>query len=203
MDNPINASKPPKRTAARHGQSLPSPAHAAENAATLALRLAHAESALNALTSGQVDAIVGPGGKTYLLRGAQEDLRLSQMGLQTLFDSASDLISVINRGGEIVSQNRAAIRFLGGDPENLAGRSLFPLIHSDDLTKVRSAFFGVIDGFRDDATVEFRHLTGDGSYRMLEAMVSKLRDATVSRVVLICREVTRRRSRSDDYSPML
>jgi PAS domain S-box-containing protein len=164
-----------------------------EKAITLALRLAHAENALQALSSGQVDAIVGPSGKTYLLHGAQEDLRQSEMGLQALFNSVSELISVINRGGTIVSQNRAAIRLLGCEPQNLVGKSLFEFVHADDLTKVRAAFFGVIDGFRDHTAVKFRHLTGDNSYRMLEATVSKLRDATVSRVVLICRDMSGRK----------
>ena len=195
MKRTTNDSRPQKETAAPPRDSLRGHTTGAERAVTLALRLAHAESALDALASGQVDAIVGPSGKTYLLHGAQEDLRRSEMGLQSLFDSASDLIVVINRGGEIVLQNRAAIRLLGCAPENLLGASLFQLIHLDDLTEVRSAFFSVIDGFRDDATVEFRHLTGDGSYRMLEAMVSKLRDASVSRVVLVCRDMTRRGKR--------
>jgi len=195
MKRTTNDSSQQKKPAARQRESLPVHTNGAGRAVTLALRLAHAENALNALASGQVDAIVGPSGKTYLLHGAQEDLRRSEMGLQSLFDSASDLIVVINRGGEIVLQNRAAIRLLGCAPENLLGASLFQLIHLDDLTEVRSAFFSVIDGFRDDATVEFRHLTGDGSYRMLEAMVSKLRDASVSRVVLVCRDMTRHRTR--------
>jgi len=195
MKRTTNDSRPQKETAAPPRESLRVHTTGAERAVTLALRLAHAESALDALASGQVDAIVGPSGKTYLLHGAQEDLRRSEMGLQSLFDSASDLIVVINRGGEIVLQNRAAIRLLGCAPENLLGASLFQLIHLDDLTEVRSAFFSVIDGFRDEATVEFRHVTGDGSYRMLEAMVSKLRDASVSRVVLVCRAMTGRSKR--------
>jgi len=201
MNTAANKSKRPKRTALWQGKSLPLSALGPEKAVALALRLAHAENALSALTSGQVDAIVGPGGKTYLLHGAQEDLRRSEIGLQALFDSASDLITVINRGSQIVSQNRAAIRFLGCAPENMAGQSFFNLIHSDDLAEVRSAFFSVIDGFRDDATVEFRHLTGDGSYRLLEAMVSRLRDASVSRVVLVCRDLIRRRKRPETHNP--
>ena len=44
------------------------PTHHAGKAAALALRLADAENALHALTSGQVDAIVDPTGRTYLLR---------------------------------------------------------------------------------------------------------------------------------------
>jgi len=201
MREAINNPKSPKRTGARHGQSLRPSTPATEKVAALALRLACAENALHALTSGQADAIVGPSGKTYLLHGAQVDLRRSQMALQTLFDSASDLITVINGGGEIISQNKAAVRLLGCQPEKMVGKSIFQLIHSDDYTKVRSAFFSVIDGFRDDATVKFRHLTGDGSYRILVAMVSKLRDASVSRVVLISRGTIRRRKRPERHSP--
>jgi PAS domain S-box-containing protein len=201
MNKAINDPGHSKKTVACQGQSLPLSTHGPEKAVTLALRLAHAENALNALGSGQVDAIVGPSGKTYLLHGAQEDLRRSEMGLRSLFDSASDLITVMNRGGEIVSQNRAAGRLLGCESENLLGKSLFQLVHCDDLAEVRSTFFGVIDGFQDHAKVEFRHLTGDGTYRNVEAMVSKLRDASVSRVVFVCRDMTRRRNRPEGHNP--
>ena len=54
-------------TAAFRGQALPPPSHGPENAIAMALHLAHAENALNALAAGQVDAIAGPKGKTYLL----------------------------------------------------------------------------------------------------------------------------------------
>ena len=201
MNHAVNDPNRAKRTAAPRGRSLPVDTRVPEKAITLALRLANAENALHALTSGQIDAVVGPGGKTYLMHSAQEDLRRSEMALQNLFDSASDLITVINRGGEIVFQNRAVIRLLGCEPEQIVGESLFKLIHTDDVTKVRSAFFSVIDGFRDDATFELQFLHGDGSYRMLEASVSKLRDAAVSRVVLICRDTNRSRKPLESHSP--
>jgi PAS domain S-box-containing protein len=193
MSNAINSPKSATRMAEWQEQSLPPPRLAGEKAVALALRLAHAENALDTLTSGQVDAIVAPNGKTYLLHGAQEELRQSKRGLQTLFDSASDLITVINRGGQIVAQSRAVVRMLGFQPEDFVAKSFFDFIHSDDVPRVRLVFFSVIDGFRDDAIMEFRHLTADGSFRILEASVSKLRDVTVSRVVLICRDVKRRR----------
>jgi PAS domain S-box-containing protein len=160
-----------------------------------------AENALFALTSGHADAIVGPGEKTYLLDGAREHLRKCENGLQALIDSASDLITVVNRAGDIVSRNRAVIRFLGCEQEDLLGKNLFGLIHFDDMAKVRSFFFRVIDGFRDETTIEFRHLTGDGSYRLLEAVVTKLRDPSVSPVVLISREISCRKKPSERDGP--
>ena len=59
------------------------PNYGADSAITLALRLAHAESALHALTSGQVDAIVDPSGKPYLLRTAQEPVSYTHLTLTT------------------------------------------------------------------------------------------------------------------------
>ena len=166
------------------------PATCADKALAMALSLAHAENALHAYTSGQVDAIVDPSGKTYLLHGAQEDLRRSEAGMHALLDSASDLITVINRGGRIVSENKAAKELAGRKFAGPGDENYFDLAHIDDLQNLHSAFVNVIDGFRHEATLKFRHRTGDGSYRTLEAAVSKVRDVTVSRVVLICRDIT-------------
>jgi PAS domain S-box-containing protein len=164
----------------------------AEKAVALALRLAHAEEALHAFTAGEVDAIVAPSGKTYLLHGAQEHLRRREMELRGCVSSTPDLITVINRAGTIVSSSRAAIRMLGYAPESLVGQNVFDLVHPDDLPQLHAAFFNVIEEFRTDSTVEFRHQTRDGSHRSLEATVSKLPEGPTASVVLICRDVRRR-----------
>lgn len=172
--------------------SLPSEYHA-ERAMTLALRLAHAENALHALTSGQVDANIDSDGRAYLLRPAQEHFRQNQGRLQTVLESAADIITVLDRGARIISQTRAANRLLGYEPGWLLDKPLFDFVHPEDLPKVYSALFNVIEEFRPDALVEFRHQHRDGSYLTLETMVSKLRDAAVNQVVLISRAVHRRK----------
>lgn len=168
------------------------PEYHAERAMILALRLAQAEDALHALTSGQVDAIIGTDGKAYLLRPAQEHLRQHQRRLHTVLESAADVIIVLDRGARIVSQNRAAYRLLGYETGWLLDRVLFDFVHPEDLPVLYSAFFNVIEELRPDSFVEFRHRHQDGSYRVLEAMVSKLREATVHQVVLISRDAKRR-----------
>ena len=172
-------------------KSTPDPLNRADKALALALSLAHAEIRLHALTAGQVDAIVDPAGRTYLLRPAQEHLRQNERRLQAVIESAGDVITVLDRGGRIISQNRVATRLLGYEPGNLVGRSLFDLVHPDDLPQFYSAFFNVIEEFQVDAIVQFRHRHSDGSYRALEATVSRLRDVSVSLVVLVCRDVIR------------
>ena len=170
--------------------STPPPAHRAEKAIALALRLAHAENALLALTSGEVDAIVDPDGKTYLLRPAQKHLRQNESRLQAVIDSAADVITVVDRSGLILSQNHAVSRVLGYAPEELVGRSIFELIHDEDLERLYSAFFNVVEGFQGNATARFRHRVRDGSHRMIEATVGKLCDGSPAQVVLSLRPVT-------------
>ena len=163
------------------------PMSSAERLITLALRLAHAENALHALTSGQVDAIIDPDGQAYLLRPAQEHLRANERRLQTVSESMVDVIMVVGRGGVILSENRAVRRVLGYEPGELIGRSIFDLTHDEDWPRLYSAFFNVIEEFRTDALVEFRHRAPDGSYRMIEATVGKLRDLTSPGVVFSMR----------------
>jgi PAS domain S-box-containing protein len=165
------------------------------NAAALALRLAHAENALLALTSGQVDAIIDPEGKAYLLRPAQEHLRRNERRLQAVIDSVPDVIMVVNRGGVILSQNHAASRVLGCQPEELTGKSIFEHISPEDFTSVYSSFFKVIEGLQDNATLQFHHRTGAGDYRIIHATLAKLHDVSPPSVVFSLRPVTYTASR--------
>ena len=175
-------------TATTH-PSPPTPTHGADKAITLALRLAHAENALLALTAGQVDAIVDPDGKAYLLRPAQEHMRQNERRLQAVIESAADVLTVVDRNGVILSQSQAVKRVLGYEPEELVGSRFFELIHEDDLSAAYCAFFRVVELFQENATAQFRHRTRDGDYRMIEATVGQLRDGSSISVVFILRPI--------------
>jgi PAS domain S-box-containing protein len=170
--------------------ATPSPSTApssAEKAITLALRLAHAENALHALTLGQVDAIVDPNGRAYLLRPAQEHLRQRESRLLAVIESLPDVITVVNRDGVILSQSRAVRRVFGYGSEELVGSNFFDHIHEHDVPRLHSAFFNVIEEFLASATVQFRHRTSEGSFRAIEATVARLRDVTTASVVFSLR----------------
>ena len=172
---------------------MTAPPRSSEKAITLALTLAQAESAIEAFAAGEIDAIVDAEGKTYLLRAAQERMRQNETRLQTVLDSMSDVIAVVNRAGAVVSQNRAANLTLGYGPDGLVGLSLFEFIHTEDVPQFYSAFFNVIEDFRPQAIVAFRLRHQDGSYRLFEATVNRLRDASVTNIVLSARDLTRGR----------
>ena len=170
--------------------TLPSaepPSQRAEKALTLALRLAHAENALHAFTTGQVDAIVDPDGHAYLLRPAQEHIRQNERRLQAVIDCIADAIMVVDRGGVILSHNHAVRWVLGYEPEEVLGTGFFALIHDEDLGEIYSAFFDVIEGFRQNATARFRHRAPNDSYRFIEATAGKLGDGFPRSVVFSLR----------------
>jgi len=155
----------------------------------LALHLAAAENALRAFTQNKVDAIVDPRGGTYLLRPAQEQLRENERWLDAIIESAADVITVVNRQGAILSQSRPVNRVLGYEQNELVGTSIFKLIRDEDLPAVHSAFFNVIEGLQEHATAQFNHRARDGSYRMVEATMGKLRDVAASSVVFSLRPI--------------
>lgn len=161
-----------------------------ERATALALRLAHAENSLRALTSGQVDAIIDPDGRAYLLRPAQESLRRNEQRLQAIVDGAADALTVVDRGGSILSQSRASKRVLGYDPDELIGKRIFELVHEDDLPLLYTAYFNVIEGFEQHATVCFRHRDPLGLDRLVEATIGQLRGPFPASVVISLRPVT-------------
>jgi len=155
----------------------------------LALHLAAAESALRTYTGDKVDAIMDGNGMTYLLRPAQEHLRQNERWLDSVLDSAADVITVVNRQGAILSQTRPANRVLGYERDELVGMSIFKLIRDEDLPSVHSAFFNVVEGIQEHATTQFNHRARDGSYRMVEATLGKLRDCATASVVFSLRPI--------------
>ena len=169
--------------------STPSLAHSPEKAITLALSLAQAERAIQAFTAGQLDAVVDAEGQTYLLRPAQESLRQSERRLREIIDRAADVITVVNRGGAILSQSRAVLSVLGYEPEELVGSSIFELVYGEDLSRLYTTFFNVIEGFEESGTAQFYHRMRSGSYRLIEATVSRLSGDAPASAVLILRPV--------------
>ncbi len=168
-------------------QTTPTLQNNPEKAIILALTLAQAERAIHEFAAEQVDAIVDGDGKAYLLRPAQENLRHNDRRLQAIIDSAADVITVVSRSGVILSQSRAVQRVFGYGPEELVGKNIFELIYEEDLDRLYTAFFNVIEGFQESATAQFYHPVRDGFYRLIEATVGKVCEGFPASVVLILR----------------
>jgi len=82
---------------------------------------------------------------------------------------------VVDRSGAILSQSRSVVA-CSATTGGTGGTSFFKLIRDEDLPRVHSAFFNVVEGFSEHATAQFNQRSRDGSYRIVEATLGKLRD---------------------------
>jgi len=169
----------------------------------LGLRLAHAENALRALATGQVDAIITPDGRAHLLPRAPEQAQQGERRLQAIIESAVDIIMVVGRSGGVLFQNRATTQLLGYETGSLLAQNLFQLVHPEDLPVFYSAFFNVIEEFRKAVTLQFRLRHRNSLYHTLEATIGKLCDGPDAQVVVTCRDVRRGESAREETAQKL
>lgn len=83
-------------------------------------------------------------------------------------------VIVVNRGGIVLCESEAALKLLSFEAGELAGGRFFDNIQEHDMAAVYSAFLNVAEGFASEATVEFRHRTGDGAFLSLSAVALRL-----------------------------
>ena len=95
----------------------------------LGQRLADAEATIQALLSGQVDAVLDPRSQTpVLLSKAQEALQSSEERYRVIVETADEGIATIDADAIFTFVNRRLAEMLGYRVEELIGRSLFSIV---------------------------------------------------------------------------
>jgi len=89
---------------------------------------------------------------------------------RALADSALDLITVVDEFGTIVYKSPSTEQHLGYPSEELVGRNLFELVHSDDIPRVRAAFNDCRTNDTASAAIEHRLRHADGLWRTFESV---------------------------------
>jgi PAS domain S-box-containing protein len=125
---------------------------------------------------------------------AERALRQSEEHFRTLIENSSDIITVLNAKGKILFESPSIERILGYDTEELLGRTVFDLIHQNDLQEVLAAFSGELNQVGPQDAVEYRFRHRDGSWRFLESISKNLlSDPHVGGIVVNSRDITERK----------
>jgi PAS domain S-box-containing protein len=160
----------------------------ASEIADLRQRLADAEQALAALTSGEVDAVAEVAGeRPLLLKAAQETLRERERLLRAIFDGALDAMLLADDSGTYQDANPAACALLGIEREKLLGRNITEFVSSKgEHARARRKFLrdgqmrGQIQLLRPDG--ETRDVEYSSTANILPGLhLSVLRDLTERR----------------------
>ena len=162
-------------------------------------RLSEAEGSLQALSSGEVDAIVDPVTATpILLSRAQDQLLQSEARYRDLIARSPSLVCELSPDGTTTFINHAVTAVLGLEPKELVGRNWWNEVVAPEHRQVADAF--VADLARGDVTArELPLRTRDGALRWIEWTSANRYtvDGQLESVVLFGLDVTARR-RADE-----
>ncbi len=130
---------------------------------------------------------------------AEEELRKNEEILRLITDNMSDMIRVTDLDGTNLYQSPSHFKRLGYRPEDRMNKSVFDIIHPDDLDRCLRVFKeGVIQ--EHSVTLEYRVRHADGHYVWLESIGDSLRDAhgKMTAIVICSREITERKKMEDE-----
>ena len=131
---------------------------------------------------------------TWELSVRQDRRRGQDQRHRMLLENVPDIVYSLDSDGVVVSVNRAVEGVLGYQPYEVIGKPIFPLIHRDDIERIRRAYEHSLAVGEDDVrTLEFRMVSKSGEAKHFE--VSRRLDFDQGRLVRndgIARDVTRR-----------
>jgi PAS domain S-box-containing protein len=119
----------------------------------------------------------------------------SERRYRAIIEHAHDLTSVVDANGVVIYASPSHERVLGYSCEELIGKSAFETIHQDDRERLMLAFLEGAATPGQTASVEFRVLHKDGSWRLFEAIGNHpVDDPGLGGFVIHSRDVSERRA---------
>jgi diguanylate cyclase (GGDEF)-like protein/PAS domain S-box-containing protein len=127
------------------------------------------------------------------LASAEAEQR-SAAHFQSLVQSGSDVIVLVEHGGAVRYASPSSERVLGLAPERLTGELLLDLVHPSDAPRLAERLARAFDG-QDAPAVEVRLRTSAGSWQWVESLASlpSVDEDGVACVVVTSRDVSERR----------
>lgn len=126
----------------------------------------------------------------------EKELIENESKYRLITDNTQDIITVINREGDITFITPSCRSVLGYQPELLVNSKLLQWIHSKDVDNVTFMVKSIFKGRKFSGDVEFQIKKRDGTYLDAEAKISAIEEgdsAEIKRLVLVIRDITVRK----------
>ncbi|WP_256298304.1 histidine kinase N-terminal 7TM domain-containing protein [Haloarchaeobius salinus] len=141
-------------------------------------------------------------GRVVTLRDVT-DRKQTEERYQTLLDRSLDIVTVIDEDGTITYETPSVEEVLGYAQPELVGESALEYVHPDDRGAIVESLTGQLAEPGSEATLEFRFLHADGSWRWLEARArNRTDDPIVDGIIVNSRDVTERKRREQQTDVM-
>ena len=124
-----------------------------------------------------------------------EKLQESERRFQDLYEDAPDMYFTVTPDGIVKSVNQFGADCLGYEKEELIGRSVWIIVHKDDLKKIKKQVAEIFEKKLTRSHLEFRKVRKDGSILDVQERTRLILDKKNNPVELriMCRDVTNQR----------
>ena len=123
--------------------------------------------------------------------------RKSEERFRSLVQNSSDVVAVVGADGVTHYVSPAVERILGYKPKDAIDHSVFmpPIMHPEDVERVRRVFAWIIGSPGASATADFRLRHADGRWIHVEAIAKNLlNDPSIGGIVVNYRDITERKT---------
>ena len=132
-------------------------------------------------------------------RAAKLGLLRSEQWFRGLVQNSSDVIAVLDEGGQFTYVSPAAEHLLGLRPDELRGRNFLELLPQDDPESLIAIRRELAESRPGSRTLEVALERADGELRITEVTITDLRgDPSVKGLVLNIRDITERKQLEED-----
>jgi len=129
-----------------------------------------------------------------------EALQASKEHYRALIENSADGILLLDPAGTITYTSPASFHILGYSDQEFPGRTLFELVHPEDLQEVRNFFRELLQTPGQTTPAQYRLRHKDGTWRWLEGAVrNALAEPAVQAVVVNFRDITERKRLEEQF----
>ena len=119
------------------------------------------------------------------------DLQTREARFTALIQNSSDLVTIVDRDATVLFQSPSVARVLGWDAHSSLGTTLMAAVHVADHEHWRCVADLLVESSSKETTVEWRFRHADGSWRVLQSLVTDLtHEPSVGGLVLNSRDIT-------------
>lgn len=126
------------------------------------------------------------------------DLKEREQHFRSLVENAPDMLMAVGANGQLLFHSPSMETLLGYRAEELQGRRVFELIHTDDHALVRDKMQQLLTGNTDSGSAETRWRGADGAWRLLQCVARRIGDSEPAALVVNARDITERRAMEDE-----
>lgn len=121
----------------------------------------------------------------------QQQLEQNEKRFRALIENSTEGLAVLKATGEVTEMSQPALKILGLPVNTILNIALADFIHPDDITKVSSAFNGIVNEFNKVRSLQFRVKKANGNYIWLDTYFHNLlHEAAVNAIVVNFRDIT-------------